>query len=650
MQDNKEIKAQLEDLFSDLAGLSISQKDALAPLKRPVEHRQIKRQQAVFQTLVENAPDAISINDMEGYQTYGNRACYNSFGYDYERQEMNGLPLTSLWPQDDIPALTKQLLPQAMAGGWRGEVRQKRKNGATFDAYLTIFPVLDSSGEPISIATITRDISKRKTLEHERDAMCEHRVLQIQLVAGLAQEIAAAPTLDGLYQRVVTLVKERLGYYHVQIFHHIPELSAVVLVKSYAHTGEEMGSAGHRLPYGKGIVGTAAITGKPILAPDVSQNSYWMHHPNFPNTQGELAVPMKLRNRVLGVLDVLSDTAGTLTREDEIVLLDLASRVASIIGSNHLLEEADVLRQFAQASEGIGWLALEDNTITYANSALCNILGAAQPEDLIGKSIISCYPEYLQERVQNEILPTAMREGQWTGELALLSTESIITPIVQSIFLAHDEIGSPLHLVTVVTDITAQKRAEILLDKQSQQIDCMNDISRKIEERPPLFEFLQWLTNRIPSVMQYPDACVVAIEFEGRIYGVGSAIKSARQIAEEIHIGSGEVAGRVHVSYTQECDFIDEEKALLGNVARRVSDYVENRRLSKQAQTTLEEVKVSHKLYLPAQWVERAPAQKPPEAPTPLITTPPNRSGLKAHLQSSRIYTALRAMWRRMTT
>ncbi|MEA3341925.1 MAG: GAF domain-containing protein, partial [Chloroflexota bacterium] len=485
-----------------------------------------------------------------------------------------------------------------------------------------------------------RDISQRKTLERERDAMYEHRVFQIQLVTGLAQEIGAAPTLDGLYQRVVTLVKERLGYYHAQIFHHIPELSAVVLVKSYARTGEEVGGAGHRLPYGKGIVGTAAITGKSILAPDVSQNSYWMHHPNFPNTQGELAVPMKLRNRVLGVLDVLSDTAGTLTREDEIVLLDLASRVASIIGSSHMLEEADVLRQFAQASDGIGWLALEDSTITYANSALCNIIGAAQPEDLVGKPIISCYPEYLRERVRDEILPTAMREGQWSGELALLSTESIITPIVQSIFLAHDEIGNPLHLVTVVTDITAQKRAETLLDSRSQQMNCLNDIDRKIEERPQIIEFLHWLADHIPSVMRRPDVCAVAIEFEGRIYGADSAVRAPRQIVEDIHIG-GEVAGRVYVSYTQERDFTftNEEKALLGDIARRVSDYVENRRMSEQAQATLEEVKASHKLYLPAQWVERAPAQKPPESPTPPITTPVSESRLKA---------CLRKVWQRL--
>ncbi len=649
MLDSQRIRAQLEDLFSGLTDLPTSQGETLTPPKRPMEdvarREQARRQQSIFHTLVENAPDAISISDLNGYQTYGNRACYNSFGYDYKSQEMDGLPLASLWPQDQVPILTEQLLPQATTDGWSGEVKQKRKDGAVFDAHLTVFPVLDGSGEPISIATITRDISERKVLEHELEGMYEHRAFQIQVVNELAQEIGDSPTLDGLYQRAVTLVKERFGYYHVQIFHHVPELSAVVLVKSYAHEGKDVRGAGRRLPYGKGIVGTAAITGKSILAPDVSQNSYWMHHPNFPNTKGELAVPMKLRNRVFGVLDVLSDTANTLTREDEIVLLDLTSRVASIVGSSHLLEEANVLRQLAQASEGICWVALKDHSIIYVNSALCDILGEAEPENIIGQPIISYYPDYVRSRIQDEIFPIAMREGQWTGELALLSIQGIITPIVQSIFLVHDEIGNPLHLVVVATDITAQKRAEALLDKRSQQIDCLNDVGRKIEEGPQVHELLRWLAGRIPSVMQHAELCIVACQLEGQIYGTAEAVKSQRRIVEEIHAG-GQVVGRIYISYIQERGFTDEERILLGDVARRVSDYIESRRLLEKAQTTLEEVKASHKLYLPAQWLERAPEAL--EAPTPPIATPP-QAGLQARLRNSRAYEALRRAWQRIT-
>ena len=614
------------------------------PTENIAERQQIEKQPLAFRALVENATDAISINDLEGYQIYSNRACYENFGYDYEQQEMNGLPLVNLWPPENISTLTEQLLPQALVGGWSGEVRQKRKDGTTFDAHLTTFPVLDGSGKPISIAIIVHDISKRKDLERERSEIYEHRIFQIQLAAGLAQEIASAPTLDKLYRRVVTLVKERFGYYHVQVFHYIPKLNAMVRVKSYAHTDEEIKTAGHRLPYGKGIVGTAAAIGKPILVPDVSRNPHWMHHPDFPNTKGELAVPIKLCNRVLGVLDVLSDTASTLTHEDEIILLDLTSRIAGAIGNTHLLEETDILHQFAQAPEGIGWITLEDNTIVYMNPVLCHILDEAKPEDTLGKSVISYYPRELREHVQNEILPTAIREGQWSGELMLLSTQGTIIPVIQSLFLAHTEDGRPRHLATVVTDITNQKQAKLLLDKRIQQIDCLNDIGQKIKQSPRMSEFLLWLIDHIPSIMQYPDVCVVAVKFEGQVYGVAEAMALPCQIVEDIHIGE-KVVGQIYASYTQKRDLLAEEKILLGDIARRVSNYIESSRLLEQTQAVLEETKASHKLYLPKQWIKRRPQQEPDEHTQP-ETTPPRDTGLRG----SRIYTALQKAWERITT
>ncbi len=116
----------------------------------------------VFRTLAENSVDSISIGNLEGKLIYSNRACYDLFGYAYEKEEMTGLPLVSFWPEEDIPILTEEVLPQAMAGNWLGEVRQKRKDGHLFDAYLTAFALLDEVGKSMGTVAITRDITERK--------------------------------------------------------------------------------------------------------------------------------------------------------------------------------------------------------------------------------------------------------------------------------------------------------------------------------------------------------------------------------------------------------------------------------------------------------------------------------------------------------
>jgi len=340
-----DLRSQLEGLFSDLEDSMRAEEDGPALLictrENIVKRKRAREQWIVFRTMVEKATDAIFIGHLRSNQTYSNRACHELFGYDYENQEMDGMPLVNFWPKEDIPILAKQVLPQAMAGRWSGEVWQKRKDGTLFNAHLTVFPVPDEAGQPASIAFIIRDISERKAWEREREKMREHRVRQAQLIAEVSQEIAAAPTLDEVFRRVVTLVKERFGYYHAQIFRYDPQLDLMVVVEGYGQVGGKMETAGYSLHYGKGIVGAAAATRQPVLVPDVSQYPRWAPYPDLPDIQGELAVPIRLRDQVLAVLDVHSDVAGALSEEDQIMLMGLAGQIATLESPRPLEQTQD---------------------------------------------------------------------------------------------------------------------------------------------------------------------------------------------------------------------------------------------------------------------------------------------------------------------
>jgi PAS domain S-box-containing protein len=651
MEDEK-FRMQLESLFSGSEGPIIPKEDAsmsLGVLTGDLQgSKQIQEQRDIFRILVENASDAISISNLEGCQTYNNRACYEIFGYDYDRQEMTGLPLASLWPEEDVDILVDHILPQALADNWSGEVRQRRRNGSLFDANLSISPVLDEAGHPINLAITIRDVSERKQRERKRTGIYEHRACQVQIITEVAQEIAAAPTLNELYRRVVTVIKERFGYYYVCIFRHDPELG-VIVAKSCTRPGEgKSGATSHNLPDSRGVIEAAATTGQPILISDVSEDSAWEPHPDLPDTRGELVMPIKLRDQVLGVLDVHSDMVGDLTHEDEIVLLDLAGQIAIAIENVRLLEEASAFRQFAKAPEGVCWITLEGYIIIYANPALCTMLGAAKPEVTFGKPIMAYYPKELQERVNNQILPTVMREGQWVGELAFLSPQGRLTPTMQSIFLIRDESGNPLYLANVTTDITEQKHAEFLLDKRAKQINCLNDIGRKIEEKPQVAEFLQWVVGCIPPAMQYQDVCAVAVEFDNQFYGEPRAASLPCRIVEGLHIGD-ELAGKIYVSYTQDCDFTDAERVLVGDIARRVGGYIEGCRLSEQTRTTLDEVRATHRLYMPAQWSELASVQSAPAERVPQDDTSPDEDEPQDSSPDKRIGATLRETWQRIS-
>jgi len=154
------------------------------------------------------------------------------------------------------------------------------------------------------------------------------------------------------------------------------------------------------------------------------------------------------------------------------------------------------------------------------------------------------------------------------------------------------------------------QQATFLLSKRIRELDCLNDIGRRIDENPPILELLQWVADRIPRAMQYPDLCVAAIEFEGQVYGSSEAVKLPCQMVRSLHIGD-ELVGRLYVSSSKERDFLDEESALLGDIVRRLSSYIEQRRLAAalgSERSTLEAVVRNIPLGV---FVAEAPTGKP---------------------------------------
>lgn len=131
-------------------------------------------------------------------------------------------------------------------------------------------------------------------------------------------------------------------------------------------------------------------------------------------------------------------------------------------------------------------------------------------------------------------------------------------------------------------------RARSLLSKQVRELDCLNDIGRKIAESPPIPELLCWTAERIPQAMQYPDICLAVIEYAGRFYGEIDAVDLSRQMMAGMRIGD-ELVGRLLVAYREDATaqahhFLDSESALVGDIARRITGYIENRRLLEQTE------------------------------------------------------------------
>lgn len=84
-----------------------------------------------------------------------------------------------------------------------------------------------------------------------------------------------------------------------------------------------------RIPIGKGICGSAAASGKTEVIPDVKVDSRYLSC--FVTTKSEIVVPVKKNRKIVGEIDIDSDTKDAFTKKDVIFL----KKVADMI-SNHI--------------------------------------------------------------------------------------------------------------------------------------------------------------------------------------------------------------------------------------------------------------------------------------------------------------------------
>jgi PAS domain S-box-containing protein len=143
-------------------------------------------------------------------------------------------------------------------------------------------------------AAISLESARRARLGRQVQGLLDRRERQIWASTQIAQEIAAAGKENDLYKRVVTVVKEHLGYYHTQMFRCDLAQKVAVLVAGYGGVGRQMLDEGHRVLAGAGPVGAAMALGTSVLRPDLASDPGYRPHPHLQHAVGELAVPIKL--------------------------------------------------------------------------------------------------------------------------------------------------------------------------------------------------------------------------------------------------------------------------------------------------------------------------------------------------------------------
>jgi GAF domain-containing protein len=164
--------------------------------------------------------------------------------------------------------------------------------------------------------------------------------LQFETAAEIARDISSSLDLDELLEKAVELIRARFDFYHAAIFLKDLPGEFVVIREATGEAGAQLKRAGHKLGIGsKSIVGFVAGKGEPLIVNDTSRDATYQPHPLLPETRSEASLPLKVGDRIVGVLDVQSNQTYAFSEDNLRTLQILADQLAIAVVNTELFAE-----------------------------------------------------------------------------------------------------------------------------------------------------------------------------------------------------------------------------------------------------------------------------------------------------------------------
>ena len=171
------------------------------------------------------------------------------------------------------------------------------------------------------------------------------RSVQLALAAQVGQTISQESDFDTMLSQAANLILKQFDLYYVQIYLTDDNNTKLTIESGTGDVGKALLARKHSLLVSAASInGRAALEKKAVVIPDTAQSTTFRKNPLLPETRGEMAVPLIVANRVVGVLDMQSKVPNALTEAALPAFEALAGQLAVAIQNTNLLKEAEQAR------------------------------------------------------------------------------------------------------------------------------------------------------------------------------------------------------------------------------------------------------------------------------------------------------------------
>ncbi len=311
----------------------------------------------------------------------------------------------------------------------------------------------------------------------------------LQALIDISKELLTITELELLLDRILAIAREVFQFDNAIIRLVAEDGRRLITAASYGYTGKAIQQ---EILIGQGVMGQVAERGTPVLVEDIAETQDYLY--GIAGACSELAVPLVVQNRVVGVFNVESPIPRAFNQDDLARLMTVADHASIAIKNAQLYEDLrTITERFQQLDDFSRYIIDSTNLgiftvdtvyrITSWNRTMADLFGFVEKQAL-GRRLFELLPDLERDELRrplSEVLAGEQPAGRQTLRLFAASRQQHF----ELRLTALEEAGELAGAVLLLEDITQRVATEEKLQDNERRLNhlAFHDSLTKLPNR-----------------------------------------------------------------------------------------------------------------------------------------------------------------------